>query len=63
MNNKIKVLIGDDTAEYGVKIASQLRELGLYAYTRRRDGAILLDSIIHKRQAGCGRNGSDLTGF
>lgn len=29
MNNKIKVLIGDDTAEYGVKIASQLRELGL----------------------------------
>lgn len=48
-NNKIKVLIGDDTAEYGVKIASQLRELGVYAYTRRRDGAVLLDSIIRDK--------------
>lgn len=44
-NNQIKVLIGDDTVGYGVKIASNLRDLGLFAYTRRRDGAVLLESI------------------
>ena len=29
MNEKIKVLIGDDTAGYGVGVASQLRTNGL----------------------------------
>ncbi len=41
----IKVLIGDNTAEYGVRIASRLRELGLYAYTRKNDTNSILDSI------------------
>ena len=41
----IKVLIGDNTAEYGVRIASRLRELGLYAYTRKRETNAILDSI------------------
>ena len=45
MNNKIKVMIGDDSAEYGVNLASKLRESGLYAYTRRKDGNVLLESI------------------
>lgn len=45
MNNKIKVLIGDDSAESGVSIANKLRERGLYAYTRRKDCNIILDSI------------------
>lgn len=45
MNSKIKVMIGDDSAEYGVNIASKLREAGLYAYTRRKDGNVLLESI------------------
>ena len=37
MNGKVKVLIGDDSAENGVSIANKLRERGMYAYTRRRD--------------------------
>jgi len=45
MNNKIKVLIGDDSAESGVSIANKLRERGLYAYTRRKDCNVLFESI------------------
>lgn len=44
-NEQIKVLIGDDTADYGVKIASKLRENGIYAYTRRRDGDVIFQAI------------------
>lgn len=44
-NNQIKVLIGDNTADYGVKIASKLREYGVYAYTRRKDGNVIFESI------------------
>ncbi len=44
-NEKIKVLVGDDTADYGVKIASKLREAGLYAYTRRCNGNTILEAI------------------
>ena len=29
-NKKIKVLIGDDSAEYGITCANELRALGLY---------------------------------
>jgi two-component system response regulator (stage 0 sporulation protein A) len=45
MENKIKVLIGDDTVEYGIACASNLRNLGLYAVTRKKDGKVILDSI------------------
>ena len=45
MNNKIRVLIGDDSAETGVSIANKLRERGMYAYTRRKDCNVILDSI------------------
>lgn len=45
MNNKIKVLIGDDSAETGVSIANKLRERGMYAYTRRKDCGVILESI------------------
>ena len=45
MNNKVKVLIGDDTAETGVSVANKLREKGMYAYTRRKDCGIILESI------------------
>ncbi len=44
MNNKIKVLIGDDSAE-AVSIANKLRERGMYAYTRRRDCSVILEAI------------------
>lgn len=45
MNNKIKVLIGDDSAGTGVSLANKLREKGIYAYTRRRDCGIIADSV------------------
>ncbi|MCR4863284.1 MAG: sporulation transcription factor Spo0A [Ruminococcus sp.] len=44
MNNKVKVLIGDDSAE-AVSIANKLREKGMYAYTRRRDCSVILEAI------------------
>lgn len=45
-NDKIRVLIGDNTAENGIKLASRLREMGVYAYTRKNDGNVILNSII-----------------
>lgn len=48
-NERIKVLIGDDTAVRGVKYASMLREMGIYAYTRRKEGRALLDSIVNDK--------------
>jgi len=44
--SKIKVLIGDDTVDYGITTASALRNYGLYAITRHKDGAVLLNTII-----------------
>lgn len=44
-NSKINVLICDNTAENGVRMASKLRESGMYVYTRKKDGAVILDSI------------------
>ena len=47
MNNEtIKVLIGDDTIENGIRLASSLKEKGLCVYTRKKDGNILFNSII-----------------
>ncbi len=49
MNDKIKVLIGDDTVDYGITTASALRNYGLYAITRRKDGNILLNAIADEK--------------
>ncbi len=45
MTNKIKVLIGDDSVEYGIACASTLRGLGMYAITRPKDGSVLFETI------------------
>ncbi|HHX56985.1 MAG TPA: response regulator, partial [Clostridiales bacterium] len=45
MVNKIKVLIGDDSVEYGIACASNLRNVGLHVVTRAKDGNVLLDAI------------------
>ncbi|MBR4554801.1 MAG: sporulation transcription factor Spo0A [Ruminococcus sp.] len=45
MNNKIKILIGDDTAQYGVSCASSLRALGFFVITRPKDGMVIFDAI------------------
>lgn len=44
-NKKVKVLIGDDSTEYGIACANELRALGLYVVTRRRDGRVILDAL------------------
>ena len=49
MSEKKKVLIGDDTVDYGITTASALRGYGLYAITRRKDGNILLNTILEER--------------
>ncbi len=45
-NDKIRVLIGDNTADNGIKLASGLREMGVYAYTRKNDGNVIFSSIV-----------------
>lgn len=45
MNNKVKVMIGDDSAEYGIACANRFRSQGLYTVTRKKDGKVLLDAI------------------
>ncbi|MCD7823607.1 MAG: sporulation transcription factor Spo0A [Oscillospiraceae bacterium] len=42
---KIKVLIGDDSEEYGKKCASVLREAGFFCIIRPKDGSIILEAI------------------
>lgn len=44
----IKVLIGDDTSEFGIKLAGMLKdELGVFAYTRKKNGNAIYNSIIN----------------
>jgi two-component system response regulator (stage 0 sporulation protein A) len=45
MLNKIRVLIGDDSVEYGIACANTLRGLGWYVITRPKDGTKILESI------------------
>ena len=46
MNEKIKVLIGDDTAGYGVGVASQLRTNGFYVITRPKNGLTVYEAVM-----------------
>ena len=45
-NQRINVLIGDDSALNGVRAAATLRENSIYAYTRKKNGRVILDSIL-----------------
>ena len=45
MSKKIKVLIGDDSREFGVSAADVLRGMGFFCITRQKDGLILLDAV------------------
>ncbi len=49
MKDKKKILIGDDSADYGITTASALRGYGLYAITRRKDGNVLLNTILDEK--------------
>ncbi len=45
MNTKIKVLIGDDTPEFGVSYANSLRVMGFFVIARPKDGLLLFEAI------------------
>ncbi|MBR0483990.1 MAG: sporulation transcription factor Spo0A [Oscillospiraceae bacterium] len=49
MTDKVKVVIGDDTVDYGITTASALRGYGLYAVTRRKDGNVVLNTILEEK--------------
>ena len=49
MTNKIKILIGDDTAQYGVSCAASLRALGFFVITRQKDGAVIYEAIKNEQ--------------
>lgn len=45
MNDKIKVIIGDESKEFGCMLANSLRGRGFFAVTRDSDGLLLLEAI------------------
>lgn len=45
MKEKMKVLIGDDSREFGLYWANLLKAEGMYAITRKKNGRVLLDAI------------------
>lgn len=45
--NDIKILIGDNTPKYGVKVADNLKNHGYYAFMRENEGKAIFNSIIH----------------
>ncbi len=45
MNDKIKILIGDDSAQYGVNCAAALRTSGFFVITRPKDGMTIFEAI------------------
>lgn len=45
MSEKIKVIIGDESKEFGCMLANSLRGRGFFAITREGDGYSLLDAI------------------
>ncbi len=45
MRSKIKILLGDDSKDFGVNFASLLRNKGFYVIARPKDGLVLFDAI------------------
>lgn len=45
MSKKLKILIGDDSEEYGLKCAAELRTMGFFCIVRPKDGAVILEAV------------------
>lgn len=45
MTKKLKVLIGDDSEEYGQRCAQELRGMGFFCILRPKDGEVILEAI------------------
>lgn len=44
--NSVKILIGDDSIETGIKIASHLHSEEIFAYTRKNDYNVIFNAIV-----------------
>ena len=42
---KIKVIIGDDSADFGVACSEELKKFGFSAFNKAKDGLVVLDAI------------------
>ena len=49
MSKKLKILISDDSEEYGLKCASELREMGFFCIVRPKDGAVVLEAVTDEQ--------------
>ncbi|MBQ9382613.1 MAG: sporulation transcription factor Spo0A [Ruminiclostridium sp.] len=47
MTDKIKVLIGDDSSEFGLTWASMIKKEGMFTIARRKNGKVILDSVLN----------------
>lgn len=47
MEFQTKILIGDNTVEFGINCANTLRGARMYAVTRPKDGQVIYDSIVN----------------
>ncbi len=45
MTDKIKILIGDDSSEYGLTWASILKKEGMFTAARHKNGKVILESV------------------
>ena len=45
MAKKLEVLIGDDSEEFGLKCAQELREMGFFCIVRAKDGGAVLEAV------------------
>lgn len=45
MTKRLKVLIGDDTNDFGIPCADTLRSMGFFCILRPKDGAVLFEAI------------------
>ncbi len=65
MTKKLKVLIGDDSPDFGEKFAATLRQEGFFCIVRPKDGEAVLSAISDERPdiviADTGMTGIDVT--
>ena len=49
MTSKLKIMIGDDSADNGIIYADGLKNMGFYVVTRPKDGLVLFEAIKNER--------------
>ena len=47
--DEIKIMVGDDSPEFGIACANELKSLGFFAISRKKDGKVLFDAIKNEK--------------